>query len=200
VHTGQEEDVVSAADSIGYPIVLKRVDDVHKSDKGGVALNLRDALQVRDALQTMLSSEREEGSRFPPILICEQISLHSMREFFVGFTRDDVFGPVVCFGSGGTMVEAVGDVAFALPPRSRQDTLDLMGQAKLAARRIAGGVRSEPPLDASVIADVVERCAALARAFPETAELDVNPLMVGLSQDGGETRVLAADVKFRLSG
>ena len=195
LHSGQEADVVSGADEIGYPVVLKRVDSVHKSDKkGGVALNLRDSTDVQNALRVMLA----EKDASPPILVCKQVSLHAMREFFVGFTRDEVFGPVVCFGSGGTMVEALGDVAFALPPRSRRDTVDLMSRAKLAARRItAGGIRYEAPVDPSAIARVVEQCAALAIAFPDIAELDVNPLLVGLSQ-GGKTTVLAADVKFRL--
>jgi hypothetical protein len=194
ISSGLEEDILSAADNIGYPVVLKRVDDVHKSDKGGVAINLQDERQVRDALGRMLP---ESTTAPPPILVCEQISLQATREFLVGFTRDDTFGAVVCFGSGGTLVEAIGDVAFALPPRLRRETLDMLRQAKLAARRIDGGIRSEPPLDAGVIASVIERCAALALSLPEIAELDMNPLMVGLDQDG-KTRAVAADIKFRV--
>jgi len=136
-----------------------------------------------------------DESSIAPMLVCEYISaetssLHSMREFLIGVIRDETFGPAVCFGSGGSLVEAIGDVAFALPPKTRLDTLDLVRCAKLA--------KAEPSLDVSVIADAVEKIAALARAFPTTiAELDLNPLMVGLSEQG-ETKIFAADIKFRL--
>jgi acyl-CoA synthetase (NDP forming) len=195
ISSGLEKDIILAANTIGYPVVLKRVDDVHKSDKGGVGLNLQDESQVRASLRTMLPESSMASP--PPILVCKQVKLQSTREFLVGFTRDESFGPVVCFGTGGTMVEAIDDVAFALPPRSRRDTHDLLQQAKLAARRITGGIRSEPPLDTNVVASVVERCAALALSCPEIAELDMNPVMVGLDQNG-KTTAIAADVKFRI--
>ena len=188
----QLPDILEAAEKIGYPVVLKRVDQVHKSKAGGVALNLQNSSQVRAAFQKMCPDE----SSTAPMLVCEYISaetssLHSMREFLIGVIRDETFGPAVCFGSGGSLVEAIGDVAFALPPETRLDTLDLVRCAKLA--------KAEPALDVSVIADAVEKIAALARAFPtKIAELDLNPLMVGLS-DQGETKVFAADIKFRLS-
>lgn len=192
------EDVLTAAESIGYPVVLKRQDLVHKSDEGGVALNLRSDSDIKAALQVMFPSV---GSFQAPILICEYISnspgLSSVREFFIGTTRDEMFGPAVCFGTGGVLVESIGDVVFSLPPRCRQDTLDLLGRTRLAAQRIRGGVRSEPPLDVSVVANTLERISDLVRNFSEIVELDINPLMVGLAADD-QTTLLAADVKFRL--
>lgn len=193
------EDVLAAAESIGYPVVLKRQDLVHKSDKGGVALNLRSDSDVEAALQVMFPSV---DSFHAPILVCEYISnlagLSSVREFFIGTTRDEMFGPAVCFGTGGVLVESIGDVAFSLPPRCRQDTLDLLRRTRLASHRLRGGIRSEPPLDASVVADTLERIADLVRNFPEIVELDINPLMVGLAADN-QTTLVAADVKFRLN-
>jgi acyl-CoA synthetase (NDP forming) len=197
------EDVLAAAERIGYPVVLKRQDRVHKSDQGGVQLHLKNASEVRAALEQMFPSSDDLSSLGAPVLVCEYVSTASsavggsVREFLVGATRDEIFGPAVCFGTGGVLVEAIGDVAFALPPKNRQATLDLLRRTKLASRRLQGGIRSEPPVDASMVADAVERISCLVQNVPEIAEIDINPLMVGLSADN-ETRAVAADIKFKL--
>ena len=184
------EDVLAASERIGFPVVLKRQDSVHKSRRtGGVALNLQNRSHVQAALRKMFP---DQSSTAAPVLVCEYVAaassdLHSTREYLVGAVRDEVFGPAVCFGMGGVLVEVMGDVAFALPPASRSDTMDLLRRVRLSDHR----------LNLSVVADTVEKIAALAKAFPIIAELDINPLIVNLSEDD-ETRVVAADVKFRL--
>jgi acetyltransferase len=192
VSTGSSlKDVVEAAEMIGFPVALKRVDHVHKAKAGGVALDLHNPAQVQAAFQKMCLSMDSSSITTAPMLVCEYISTAFLREFLIGIVHDETFGPAICFGSGGSFVEAMDDVAFALPPQTRLDTLELVRRSKLAM--------SKPQMDLSVIADAVERIAALAKAFPNIAELDVNPVMVGL-YDQGETRLQAADIKFRLDG
>lgn len=158
------EETLWAADDLGYPVVVKTAAaGVHKTEKGGVALDLRD----RDAV-------REAAARIGlPVLV--QPFLHGGAEVLVGAFQDPVFGPLVALGPGGTMAELIGDAGFRLAPLTDTDADELVQSGK--AGLLVRGFRGAPPVDARALADVVLRVARLADNLPEVAELDLNPLI-----------------------
>ena len=160
------EETFAAADDLGYPVVVKTAAaGVHKTEQGGVALDLRD----RDAV-------REAATRIGlPVLV--QPFLHGGVEMLVGAFQDPVFGPLVALGPGGTMAELIGDAGFRLAPLTDTDADELVQSGK--AGLLVRGFRGAPPADVSALADVVLRVARLADDLPEVAELDLNPVIAG---------------------
>ncbi len=160
------EETLAAADELGYPAVVKTAAaGVHKTEQGGVALDLRD----RDAV-------REAATRIGlPVLV--QPFLHGGVEMLVGAFEDPVFGPLVALGPGGTMAELIGDAGFRLAPLTDADADELVQSGK--AGLLVRGFRGAPPADVRALADVVLRIARLADDLPEVAELDLNPVIAG---------------------
>jgi acyl-CoA synthetase (NDP forming) len=160
------ESAVAAADEIGYPTVVKTAAaGVHKTESGGVALDLRDAEAVREAAARI----------GPPVIV--QPLVRGGVELLVGAVEDPVFGPLVALGAGGKFAELIGDAGFRLAPVTDVDTEELVQSGKVG--RLIGGFRGEPPADVEAVADVVLRVARLADDFPEIAELDLNPVIAG---------------------
>jgi acetyl coenzyme A synthetase (ADP forming)-like protein len=160
------EATLAASDELGYPAVVKTAaPGVHKTEQGGVALDLRD----RDAV-------REAATRIGlPVLV--QPFLPGGAELLVGAVQDPVFGPLVALGPGGTMAELIGDAGFRLAPLTDTDADELVQSGK--AGLLVRGFRGTPPADAGALADVVLRVARLAEDLPEVAELDLNPVIAG---------------------
>jgi acyl-CoA synthetase (NDP forming) len=160
------EETLTAADELGYPAVVKTAAaGVHKTEQGGVALDLRD----RDAV-------REAATRIGlPVLV--QPFLHGGVEMLVGAFQDPVFGPLVALGPGGTMAELIGDAGFRLAPLTDTDADELVQSGK--AGLLVRGFRGAPPADVRALADVVLRVARLADDLPEVVELDLNPVIAG---------------------
>jgi acetyl coenzyme A synthetase (ADP forming)-like protein len=157
---------VSAADELGYPVVLKTaVAGAHKTELGGVALDLTDAEAVREA------AERIGG----PLLV--QPMVKSGAELLAGVVQDPVFGPLVAFGPGGINAELIGGTSFALAPLTDVDARELVQSGK--AGRLVAGYRGAEPADAAAVAALVSRLSQLAEDFPEVAELDLNPVLAG---------------------
>jgi acyl-CoA synthetase (NDP forming) len=160
------EEALAAAEDLGYPVVVKTAAaGVHKTETGGVALDLRDADSVREAVTRI-------GL---PVLV--QPFLRGGAEILVGAFQDPVFGPLVALGPGGTMAELIGDAGFRLAPLTDADADELVQGGK--AGRLLGGFRGTPPADRSAVADVLLRIARLADDLPEVAELDLNPVVAG---------------------
>jgi acyl-CoA synthetase (NDP forming) len=171
VHTAEEAALAFRA--LGRPVVLKALgaDIQHKSDRGLVAVDLRDEATVRTAFHRLmdLSAGRAAG------VLVEEMVPHE-RELLVGMRRDEQFGTVVAFGLGGIFTEVLHDVAFALAPLDEGDAQDLIAQ--LAARRLLGPVRGLPRVDTGELARIIGMVAQMAADHPEVAEIDVNPLLV----------------------
>lgn len=172
-----EDAAVALAERIGYPVVVKLIspDVVHKSDVGGVVLDVVDADGVRAACASIRErvAAHQPGARITGFTVEEMVS---GTEIIVGMSRDAGFGPVMMVGIGGVFVEVYRDVAFRLVPLSRRDALDMIGEIR--AQALLDGARGRPRLDRDELAEVVWRISALVEACPDIAELDVNPLVI----------------------
>jgi acetate---CoA ligase (ADP-forming) len=162
----------------GYPVVLKIAspDIPHKSDVGGVELDLNDAAAVRAAFEGIVAKARRAvpGARIDGVTI--QQMLRAGQEVIVGAVRDEQFGPLMMFGAGGVEVEGKRDVAFGLAPLSRPEA-ETMIDATFAGQRLRG-FRGSAPLDRGAVIDRVLRLAQFIADFPQVAEVEINPLRV----------------------
>lgn len=176
-----EDQAVRIADGIGYPVVLKVVspDVLHKSDVGGVVLDIIGAEEVRAACRGIRErvEAHQPGARVAGFTVEEQVT---GTEIIVGMSRDPDFGPLLMVGMGGVFVEVYKDVSFRLVPVGRQDALDMISEIR--AQPLLDGARERPVLDRAELAAVVVRISDLVDAVPEIEELDVNPLVI--TRDG----------------
>jgi len=188
------DEAVAAAESIGYPVVMKIAspDILHKTDIGGIKLNIASANDVRDAFDLLVY----RGRRYMPdatIWGCQvQQMIKGGREVIIGMNRDPQFGPLLMFGLGGIYVEALKDVTFRVAPIDRREANEMLGEIRSV--RLLRGVRGEKPSDMAAIADTVLRISQLVTEFPEIVELDINPLMVFEAGRGA----LAVDMRMAL--
>ena len=186
---------VEAADQIGYPVVMKIVspDIIHKSDVGGVRLNLATPEQVRDAFDLlMLRSTRSLPEARVRGAYVETMGRRG-REVILGMTRDPQFGPMLMFGLGGIFVEVMKDVTFHLAPITAEEAMQMLRATRSYA--LLTGVRGESAVDLEAIAGGLQRISQLSTDYPEIVELDINPFIVG--QVGGESYV--ADARMTLA-
>jgi acetyltransferase len=185
---------LAAARRLGYPVALKILspDIVHKSDVGGVMLDLTDDGELAHALGAMQARVREAlpRARIAGFTVQAMARRPRAHELIVGISTDPVFGPVVLFGQGGVAVEVTADQAIGLPPLNRVLAADLVGRTRAA--RLLAGFRDYPRADMDALYDVLVRVGQLAADLPELAELDINPL---LADAGG---VVALDARMRL--
>ena len=173
------DEAVAAAEEIGYPVVVKTAAaGAHKTETGGVALDLREAAAVREAAERI-------GA---PVLV--QRYLKGGTEFLAGVVQDSVFGPLVAFGPGGVFAELIGGATFRLAPLTDVDAEELVTGGK--AGRLVAGFRGAPAADVAALEDLVQRLSRLAEEIPEVGELDLNPVLAG--PDG----CVAVDARVRL--
>jgi acetyl coenzyme A synthetase (ADP forming)-like protein len=172
------EEAVAAAGAMGYPVVLKLVSEsiTHKSDVGGVVLDLRGDEDVRNAYRSLEERLTALGwrDRMQGVLI--QPLLKEGLEAIVGMTQDSLFGPLVMFGLGGVNVELLKDVAFRIHPLTDRDARELVRSVK--GFPLLGGYRGAPPGDIAAIEETLLRISQLAGEHPEVAEMDLNPIRV----------------------
>jgi acyl-CoA synthetase (NDP forming) len=174
------DDAVAAAYELGFPVVVKTAAaGVHKTDIGGVALDLRDEAQVRDAVERI-------GA---PVLV--QPFVHGATELLAGTVQDSTFGPLVAFGPGGAFAELIGEATFRLAPLTDLDAYELVHAGK--AGRLVAGFRGAPAADQAALVDLVVRLGRLAVDLPEVTELDLNPVLAG--PDG----CVVVDARVRVS-
>jgi acyl-CoA synthetase (NDP forming) len=176
-HLARSADQAAAlADQLGYPVVLKilSADISHKSDVGGVALNLGDAAAVRDAYERMMAAVRaaEPDARIDGVSVQRQAAAGT--EVIVGVTTDPQFGPVVMFGLGGVLVEVLRDVAFRLVPLEPRDAHQIVREIK--GFPLLQGYRGAPPADLAALEDLVLKVSRFVETHPEVEELDLNPV------------------------
>jgi acyl-CoA synthetase (NDP forming) len=171
-------EAAAAAEAIGFPVVLKVVSPeiIHKSEAGGVRLDLRDAAAVRAAFEEVRASARQAR---PDALLSGALVVEMARpgtEVIVGMTRDPQFGPTVMFGLGGIFVELYRDVAFRIVPLAERDAREMIREVKGLA--LLTGFRGRPPGDLEAIVRILLRVSRLAAECPEIAEVDLNPIVI----------------------
>lgn len=179
------------AEQLGFPVAMKvnSQDIVHKTEAGGVLLNLGNAQAVRAAYQEIV----EHVARNRPQAVMDGVAIEPMaakangRELLVGVSHDPVFGPVIVFGAGGTAVEVMADRVVALPPLNVFLAQDLIRGTRVAS--MLGGFRHMPPADLVGVEGVLLRVSEMVCELPMLRELDINPLIVD------EQGVLAADAR-----
>ncbi len=185
----------ATAARMGFPVVIKILSEQisHKSDVGGVALNLDSEDEVRDAARTMLARVK----MLRPEAVVDGFTVQAMvrrkhvQEVIVGATVDQVFGPIILFGQGGTAVEVMADRAVALPPLNQPLARALIGRTRIA--KLLKGWRDTPAVDEGALIGVLLSISQLLADIPELAELDINPLLVNFEG------AIALDARIRLS-
>ncbi len=173
-----EKEAQEAAQTIGFPVVLKIVspDILHKIDFGGVELNLQNKTEVKEAYQNILRNIRKRKPNAKIVgVIVEEMSRKG-KEVILGMNRDPQFGPTLMFGLGGIYVEALEDVTFRLAP-IRELTAEIMIK-KTKTYKLLQGFRGDPIYDTEAIADCLKRLSQLVTDFDNIKELDLNPLIV----------------------
>ena len=176
---GSAREAATAAAELGFPVVVKSAaPGVHKTETGGVALDLGDEEQVRAA------AERIGG----PVLV--QPMIQGGTELLAGLVQDPVFGPLVAFGPGGVLAELIGEASFRIAPLTDVDAEELVTEGK--AGRLVRGFRGAPASDSGALADLVLRLALLGEDLPAIAELDLNPVIA--RPDG----YIAVDARVRV--
>jgi acetate---CoA ligase (ADP-forming) len=188
------EEATEAAPRIGYPLAMKisSPDIIHKSDIGGVKLNLNSAQEVADAFELMML----RISRKAPDAFLEGVYLERMvpkgREVILGMTRDPQFGPMLMFGLGGIFVEVMKDVTFHLAPITQDEAMNMLMGTR--SYKLLEGVRGEAGVNLAAIGEALQRISQLVTDFPQITELDINPFIVGkLGEDS-----VAADARIQL--
>ncbi|MFA8300994.1 MAG: acetate--CoA ligase family protein [Hyphomicrobiales bacterium] len=176
------EDAVKAANELGYPVVMKVVGPVHKSDVGGVVLNVKDDETAKREFERMIQIKDTTAILLQPML--------SGTELFAGATYEPKFGHMVLCGMGGIFIEVLKDVQTELVPFSKETALKMIKSLK--SYKIIEGVRGQEPINEDHFAETVWRLSALLNAAPEIKELDLNPLL------GNSKGVVAVDARIRI--
>jgi acetyltransferase len=183
------------AEELGFPVVLRVVspDIIHKTDVGGVVLNLKTTEEVRNAYDGILTGV----ARFMPRARIHGVMVYHMvprgREMIIGMSQDVQFGPLVMFGLGGIYVNFLKDVSFRLAPLSEPEAREMMEETKAYA--LLKGIRGEPPSDTEALKNTILRVGQLVWDFPEIVEMDINPVIVYGWGEG----CIALDVKMTLT-
>ena len=177
------EEALRLGEEIGYPLVLKIVspDIIHKSDVGGVVLNVRDAASLEREYRNLLTrvAVTRPDARIEGVAIQPMVEKRFGRELLVGVARDPVFGQVISFGAGGVAVELLGDHAVGLPPLNPRLAEELISRTRIAA--LLAPYRHIPGADRDAIVDVLIKVSEMVCALPWLREMDINPLLVDAS-------------------
>jgi 4-hydroxybutyrate---CoA ligase (ADP-forming) len=195
VLVNNENDAINASNKIGYPVVMKisSKDVIHKSDSGGVKVGVKDAVEVKDAFNLILSNvkARHPNADIKGILVQEMIT--RSRETILGAKQDKLFGPLLLFGLGGIYVEILKDVIFRLAPISESEARNMVESIKTID--LLKGARGEKYSDISSVVDCLLRLSQLVVDFPEIEEFDINPLLV--LEEGKGSRVVDVRIKIK---
>jgi acetyltransferase len=190
---GSEAEAVSSANAIGYPVVLKVHSETitHKTDVGGVKLNLQTEKAVRDAYREIESAvvTHADQAQFQGVTVQPMIRTEGY-ELILGSTVDAQFGPVILFGAGGQLVEVFKDRALALPPLNTTLSRHLIEQTQIA--KALRGVRGRAPVDMAALEGILVRFSRLIVEQPWIKEMDINPLLAS------PVKILALDARIVL--
>lgn len=173
-----EREAARLAEKIGFPVVLKILspDIIHKSDVGGVMVNLKDEKEVRDSYQQIMKNVKNHNAKAKILGILVQEMAPSSTEVIVGAIKDPQFGPALMFGLGGVFVEVLKDVTFRIAPVAADEAREMIGEVK--AYPLLKGYRGSPPADIDAIVKIILATSKLVMEHQEVKELDLNPIMV----------------------
>jgi acetyltransferase len=190
------EEAVAAAKGIGYPVVMKIVSPqvIHKSDIGGVKINVNTEKEVENAFFDITSHVKHvmPMAHINGVMIQEMIS--GGKEVIIGITRDTQFGHMIMFGFGGIYVEVLKDVSFRIVPLSKEDAHEMIRETKVFP--LLRGVRGEAEADIEAIENSLLILSQMALDFPQIIEAEINPLLVKKRGEG----VVAIDARFAIGG
>ncbi|RQO80673.1 bifunctional acetate--CoA ligase family protein/GNAT family N-acetyltransferase [Acidovorax sp. FJL06] len=180
------------ATQLGYPAALKidSPDIPHKSDVQGVALNILNATQVRDTYNDMVKrvAQLRPDARINGVTVQNMSAQRRGRELYIGLVTDELFGPVITFGAGGTMIELIGDRSMEMPPLNQFLARSLVQRARVAAT--LGEWRGAPPIEMAALEQVLLRVSEMVCELPQLREMDINPIIL---DDSG---ALAVDARI----
>ena len=173
-----KKEAVAASKKIGYPVVLKIASPqiIHKSDAGGVKVNLQNAKDVENAFDTIIKNAKKYNKKadIKGVLVVEMVK--GGKEMIIGSKLEPGFGPVVMLGMGGIYVEVLKDVTFKLAPMTNVEADHMISSIK--TKKILEGVRGEKPSDVKKLSECIQRLSQLVSDFNEIKELDMNPVLV----------------------
>ena len=173
-----EEEALKIAKRLGFPLVMKIVspDIIHKTDIGGITLNIMDTQQVRESYKDIICNVKENKpeARINGMLLYKQAPKGV--EVIVGMIRDPQFGPTVMFGLGGIFIEILKDVAFRVCPIERTDIEEML--TEIQGIKMLQGYRGQPRCDVNAIIDIILQISRLALDHPVIKGIDLNPILV----------------------
>jgi len=172
------QEAATQAAALGFPVAMKVMGEgfVHKSDVGGVLLNLNSEAEVREGYERLAALMQTTESKPKEKVVLVQKMVFEGHEVFVGAKQDPSFGPVILAGLGGLYVEVFGDVALRVAPVSAAEALKMFGEIR--GSQLLKGVRGQPPGDLETLIDIVQRISQLVCDLPQIQELDLNPIKV----------------------
>ena len=182
IEVDNEADAVRFAQKVGYPLVMKVVGPLHKSDVGGVVLNVKNEETVIREFHRLIKIPETYAVELYPMLFGTEI--------FVGASYEEKFGHQVLCGLGGIFIEVLKDVKASLAPIEKEEALDMI--RSLRGYKIIQGVRGQEPVNEDLFADMISRVSALVQVAPEIKEMDLNPLL------GSMKEVVAVDARIRV--
>ncbi|MCA1725938.1 MAG: acetate--CoA ligase family protein [Thermomicrobia bacterium] len=173
------DEAVAAARAIGYPVALKieSPDIAHKTEAGGVLLQIADDNAARAGFETVIANARQykPEAQLGGVLVQEMVT--GGRELILGMTRDPVYGPAIAVGLGGIFVEVLKDIALGVPPLTEHDSRAMLGRLRGAA--ILEGTRGAAPADTDAVVDILGKFSQLCLDLRDVvSEIDINPLLV----------------------
>lgn len=191
------DEVVTLGNSIGYPVVMKMTSKTtsHKTDVGGVVVNIRSEEQLRNEYNALLSRLEEKGllEGLEGVIIQEMVK--GNREMVCGIATDPQYGPMMMFGLGGVFVEVMKDVTFRIAPLTDNDAIDMIKSVK--AYKLLEGARGTTPANIEQIKETLLRLSQLVNDFKFIDELDINPLLI--SEKTGEGIAVDGRIKVRMN-
>jgi len=173
-----EDEITGLAKEINFPIVMKIVspDIIHKTDAGGVKLNIKDETEARLAYQEIISKAKNYNKKARISGVIAYTMVPQGTEIIIGIMKDPYFGPVAMFGLGGIFVEVLKDVSFRIIPLEEKDAREMITEIK--GYEILKGARGNPPRDIQAIKEVLMEISKLTTENPEINEIDLNPVFV----------------------
>lgn len=196
VNAKNTEEAVKIANSFGYPVVMKinSPDISHKQDVGGVILNIANDDAVRNGFEKIIANINQHKSNVKILGVTIEPMLRNPndRELMIGVIRDIVFGPVISFGAGGSLVEIIKDRSLALPPLNEFIANKLIAQTKIS--QLLGNFRNMPAIDLKMISNVLLRVSEMVCELPSICEMDINPIVVN------ENNIIVLDARIVING
>ncbi|MFH1294446.1 MAG: acetate--CoA ligase family protein [Candidatus Aenigmatarchaeota archaeon] len=185
-------EALKVAERIGYPIAMKinSPDITHKTDVGGVILNIQNHDDMVDSWERMMSSVKKGApkARVQGVVIQRMFPGNEARELIIGVKTDAQFGHMIAFGLGGIFVEVLKDISFRLIPITKHDASEMLGEIR--GKKILEGFRGQKPIPHELLVEILLKVSKMVEKNPKIKEMDINPLLVDHKQ------AIAADFRF----